>query len=245
MPRRLGMLVLVTLSVCACSPNDASQAPSPTTMTSPSRRAPATTLQAGKATASSATATARGSGGGSGSNEPLRHVFPIRGCRASYGRTHHGYPATDVFAPRGCAFVAPVDGTVDEVSRVDRWNPATDRGADRGGLSVSIVGVDGVRYYGSHLQLVAAGITPGVRVAAGRMLGRVGNSGNARSVAAHVHFGISWPTPKGIWWVRRGVLYPWPYLDSWREGGNLSPRSAVQKARAATGTPVPPCRSEC
>jgi murein DD-endopeptidase MepM/ murein hydrolase activator NlpD len=245
MVRRLGLLVLVTLSVCACSPNDPSQAPSQTTMTSPSRRAPTTTLQAGKATASTATATARGSGSESGTNGPIRHVFPIRGCRASYGRTHHDYPATDIFAPRGCAFVAPVDGMVDEVSRIDRWNPATDRGADRGGLSVSMVGVDGVRYYGSHLQSVAAGIAPGVRVAAGRLLGRVGNSGNARSVATHVHFGISWPTPKGIWWVRRGVLYPWPYLDSWREGGNLSPRSAVQQARAATGTPVPTCRSEC
>ena len=70
----------------------------------------------------------------------------------SYGRSHHDYPATDIFAARGCTVVAPVTGRVDEVSTVDRWSSSTDRGADRGGRFFSIVGDDGVRYYGSHLQ---------------------------------------------------------------------------------------------
>jgi murein DD-endopeptidase MepM/ murein hydrolase activator NlpD len=46
---------------------------------------------------------------------------------------------------------------------------------------------------------------------AGQLLGRVGNSGDARLVAPHLHFGISWETPKGVWWVRRrpeAVLVP-------------------------------------
>ncbi|HYT27044.1 MAG TPA: M23 family peptidase [Actinomycetota bacterium] len=175
---------------------------------------------------------------------PARHVFPVRGCVVSYGRTHHDYPATDIFARRGCAFVSPVDGVVDEVSPVDRWDPGTNRGADRGGLSVSVVGVDGVRYYGSHLGSVAPGIRPGVRVAAGTLLGRVSNTGSARGIATHLHFGLSWPTRHGIWWVRRGVVYPWPFLDSWRAGGNLSPARAVRAARARTGT-IPPCAAEC
>jgi peptidoglycan LD-endopeptidase LytH len=176
---------------------------------------------------------------------PPRYRFPVTGCRADYGRSHHDYPATDIVTARGCAFVAPVDGRVDEVATADRWSPASDQGADRGGRSVSLVGVDGVRYYGSHLQAVAAGIAPGVRVRAGRLLGRVGNSGSARPTAVHLHFGISWPTRPGVWWVRRGVVYPWRYLDSWRAGGNLSPARAVRAARAAAGREVPPCEARC
>ena len=150
-----------------------------------------------------------------------------------------------MFTGRGCAFVAPVDGRVDEVTRRDVWDPASDRGADRGGRSVSLVGVDGVRYYGSHLEAIAPGIAPGVRVRAGQLLGRIGNSGSARVTAVHLHFAISWPTRPGIWWVRRGMIQPAPYLDSWRAGGNLSPVRAVRAARAEAGREVPACRARC
>ncbi|HZD73624.1 MAG TPA: M23 family metallopeptidase, partial [Actinomycetota bacterium] len=158
--------------------------------------------------------------------QPARYVFPVQplaSCQVSYGHFHHDYPATDIFAKHGCRFVAPTDGTVTEAARVDRWDPSSNRGADRGGRSVAVVGTDGVRYYGSHLDRVAAGIAPGARVRAGQLLGLIGNSGDARSVPTHLHFGISWPTRPGIWWVRRGVVAPWPYLDSWRAGGGRSP----------------------
>ncbi|HEX8927855.1 MAG TPA: M23 family peptidase, partial [Actinomycetota bacterium] len=49
----------------------------------------------------------------------------------------------------------------------------------------------------------------------------------------------------GVWWVRRGTVYPWPYLDSWRAGGNRSPTAAVRAALAAAGQRVPPCHSGC
>jgi peptidoglycan LD-endopeptidase LytH len=176
---------------------------------------------------------------------PVRHRFPVAGCRVSYGRAHHDYPAADMFAARGCAFVAPVAGRVDEVTRSDRWDPASDRGADRGGRSVSLVGVDGVRYYGSHLHSVAPGIAPGTTVRAGQLLGRIGDSGSARGTGTHLHFGISWPTRPGIWWVRRGMVAPAPFLDSWRSGGHLSPVAAVRAARAEAGREVPPCRARC
>ena len=104
-------------------------------------------------------------------------MFPVRGCRVSYGHSHSYYPATDIFTDPGCAFVAATDGVVDEVSRVDRWDPTS----DRGGLSVSIIGIDGVRYYGSHLQSIAPGITHGARVRAGQLLGRIDNSGDAHA----------------------------------------------------------------
>jgi peptidoglycan LD-endopeptidase LytH len=176
---------------------------------------------------------------------PVRYRFPVAGCRARYGASHHDYPAADMFTGRGCAFVAPVDGRVDEVTRRDVWDQASDRGADRGGRSVSLVGVDGVRYYGSHLEAVAPGIAPGVRVRAGQLLGRIGNSGSARVTAVHLHFAISWPTRPGIWWVRRGMIQPAPYLDSWRAGGNLSPVRAVRAARAEAGREVPACQARC
>jgi peptidoglycan LD-endopeptidase LytH len=156
-----------------------------------------------------------------------------------------GYPATDIFTDRGCAFVAPTDGVVDEVSRVDRWDPTRDHGSDRGGLSVSIIGIDGVRYYGSHLQSIGPGISHGARVPAGRLLGRIDNSGDARTTPTHVHFGLSWPTPPGIWWIRRGLVYPWAYLDAWRAGRNLSPAPAIQAAHAAAGSDIPACRIRC
>jgi len=172
-------------------------------------------------------------------------VFPVAGCAASFGRTHHDYPATDIFARRGCRAVAATSGVVDEVSRTDRWSPATDRGADRGGLAVSVVGDDGVRYYASHLETLAPGIRPGVRVRAGGLLGRVGATGSARGRAPHVHFGLSWPTAPGAWWVRRGAVWPWPYLEAWRAGTSRSPAAAVRAARAKAGRAAPPCRSLC
>jgi murein DD-endopeptidase MepM/ murein hydrolase activator NlpD len=160
----------------------------------------------------------------------------------SYGHSHHDYPATDIFAAKGCAVVAPVTGRVDEVSTTDRWSSSTNRGADRGGLFFSIVGDDGVRYYGSHLS--AIGIRAGQRVVAGQRIGAVGNTGDARGIATHVHFGLSWPTRAGIWWVRRGEVYPWSYLDSWKAGGNASPVAAVAASHRRQGD-VPPCRIDC
>jgi murein DD-endopeptidase MepM/ murein hydrolase activator NlpD len=171
-----------------------------------------------------------------------RYVFPIRGCKVSYGHSHHDYPATDMFAAKGCAIVATTSGRIDEVSTTDRWSSSTNRGADRGGLSYSLVGDDGVRYYGSHLSAVY--VHAGQRVSAGTLLGRVGNSGDARGGATHQHYGISWPTGHGIWWVRRGELYPWPYLDSWRTGGQKSPVAAVASLHRQKGD-VPPCNVDC
>jgi len=207
-------------------------ATAPPTTTTPPTTAPPTSAPSGSAT------TAR-------PPAPVRYRFPVTGCQARYGTSHHDYPATDMFTARGCTFVAPVDGRVDEVARTDKWTPASDRGADRGGRSVSLVGVDGVRYYGSHLEAVAPGVAPGVRVRAGQPLGRIGNSGSARVTDVHLHFAISWPTRPGVWWIRRGVVPPASYLDSWRTGGNRSPARAVQAALEAAGGTVPPCRSYC
>ena len=159
------------------------------------------------------------------------YTFPVAGCTVTYGKYHHDYPATDIQAKKGCAFVSPVAGVIDEVALVDKWSGKTNLGPDRGGLSISIIGNDGVRYYGSHLSKIEAAIVPGYKVATGEKLGEIGSSGSARGTAPHLHFGISYPTEKGIWWVKRGVgletkgkTSPWKYLQAWQVGKDLKPK---------------------
>ena len=167
------------------------------------------------------------------------YIFPVAGCEVNYARAHHDYPATDILAKKGCAFVAPIDGVIDEVNRVDTWSGKVNAGITRGGLSVSLIGVDGVRYYGSHLNSIYKTIEPGLVVKAGQRLGSVGSTGSARGTSPHLHFGISWPTPADTWWVRRGAVLPWKYLDAWKAGKDLSPAKAVAAALKKVGE-VPP-----
>ena len=167
------------------------------------------------------------------------YIFPVAGCEVNYARAHHDYPATDILAKKGCAFVAPIDGVIDEVNRVDTWSGKVNAGITRGGLSVSLIGVDGVRYYGSHLKSIYKTIEPGLVVKAGQRLGSVGATGSARGTSPHLHFGISWPTPADTWWVRRGAVLPWKYLDAWKAGKDLSPAKAVAAALKKAGE-VPP-----
>jgi murein DD-endopeptidase MepM/ murein hydrolase activator NlpD len=163
------------------------------------------------------------------------YIFPVANCEVNYARAHHDYAATDILAKAGCKFVAPINGVVDEVNRVDTWKSPPNLGITRGGLSVSIIGEDGVRYYGSHLRSIPASIEPGLAVTAGRILGAIGATGSARGTAPHLHFGISWPTPADTWWVRRGEVLPWKYLDAWKGGKDLSPVKAVAALKAKVG----------
>jgi murein DD-endopeptidase MepM/ murein hydrolase activator NlpD len=158
------------------------------------------------------------------------YQFPVADCSTTYSRYHHDYPAADIFAKNGCAFVAPVDGVVTEVSRLDTWSGRENLGSTRGGKFVALLGDDGVRYYGSHLRKIAKGIEANVRVVVGQKLGEIGTSGSARGTPPHLHFGISWPTAEGIWWVRRGMVSPYAFLQSWERGEMKSPKRQVMKA---------------
>lgn len=169
-----------------------------------------------------------------------KYAFPVVGSPLSYHTTHSGYPATDIFAPCGSAFRAVTDGVVLEVSRVDRYDPAGPDGPLNGGLFVSVRGDDGVRYYGSHLVEVTAGVEKGVRVRAGQRVGSVGKTGNSSNVC-HLHFGLSPPCAQtGDWWVRRGVVWPYTYLDAWRAGTGKSPAPAVTAWHRDHGCPAKP-----
>ncbi len=166
-----------------------------------------------------------------------KHAFPVRGA-ASYSAAHHDYPATDVFAGCGSRALSPVDGTVLELSRRDRWDPASDRGWQRGGRFVSIGGDDGVRYYLSHFAGVRREVRVGERVRAGEHIAWVGRTGSARSTPCHVHVGLG-PICRGTgeWWIRRGVVAPYPYLRGWERGGDRSPRAAVRAWTERHGCP--------
>ena len=153
------------------------------------------------------------------------------GPSAGWNDTHSTYPATDVFLACGASLVSPVNGTVLEVRRVDGYDPAIDNPATRGGKSVAILGHDGVRYYLAHFDTIVEGLAPGEPVELGQVLGTMGETG--RTSACHLHFSISPPCAGREWSVRRGVIWPYPYLAAWRRGEQLSPVDEVAAWLAA------------
>jgi murein DD-endopeptidase MepM/ murein hydrolase activator NlpD len=90
----------------------------------------------------------------------------------SGGRHHQG---TDLFAGRGAANVAVVAGSVGENS------------GGLGGTAALLQGDDGNQYYYAHLSEIVGGAR---RVSQGELIGRTGNSGNARGGPTHTHFEI-------------------------------------------------------
>jgi peptidoglycan LD-endopeptidase LytH len=110
---------------------------------------------------------------------PSGFVCPVQGAVSfvdsfgaprSGGRAHQG---VDMMAATGTPTVAPVGGTVSHSE------------SSLGGLSWWIDGDDGNRYYGAHLSGSAAS----GHVAAGTVIGYVGDSGNAAG-SPHLHFEI-------------------------------------------------------
>jgi murein DD-endopeptidase MepM/ murein hydrolase activator NlpD len=165
----------------------------------------------------------------------ITYAFPVIG-KNGYAHTHHDYPATDIITSCGNKVVAATSGVILAVTTKDTYKASVNAGATRGGKSVSLLGDDGVRYYGSHLSAINTGIKAGVRVTTGQPLGLTGDTGDAG--ACHLHFGISPPCAEvGDWWTQRGTIYPWPYLDAWKKGVDKSPVAAVAAWKAQHGCP--------
>jgi murein DD-endopeptidase MepM/ murein hydrolase activator NlpD len=163
---------------------------------------------------------ARAEGEESTTNSPT-YVFPFSRVPVRYARDHLDYPATDVF---GCyaKVLAPTAGTIGQVRRKDKWIESIDAPGTRGGLTITLIGDDTVRYYFSHLGRVKVRL--GQRVSAGQWIGVMGSSGNARRTLCHTHVGISRICPNAEEILLQGEIWPWKYLDAWREGRQLSPR---------------------
>jgi murein DD-endopeptidase MepM/ murein hydrolase activator NlpD len=106
----------------------------------------------------------------------------------SEGRRHEGI---DIFARRGTAVLSSTEGIVTQV------------GTNRlGGRVVWVTGPGGQRHYYAHLERYAD-VAAGMRVEAGRVLGYVGNSGNAQRTPPHLHYGV---------YQMGGAINPYPLL---------------------------------
>jgi peptidoglycan LD-endopeptidase LytH len=114
-------------------------------------------------------------------------LMPIEGLRVAQvadtwgaprggGRRHEGQ---DLFAPRGTPVRAAAPGFV---YRID--------GLSLGGLSVTIVGGGGRRYYYTHFDGVPDGLVEGQWVDVDTVIGFVGDSGNAAGTPPHLHLGV-------------------------------------------------------
>ena len=154
------------------------------------------------------------------------YTFPVSGPEVFYPRDHLDYPAADL---SGCRQLvrAPISGVVVDVRDTDKWDPAVDSPGTRGGLTITLHGDDFVRYYFSHLGRLM--VKKGQRVESGQKIATVGQSGNAKTTLCHLHFGMSRICPMSEQNIRRGEIWPQPYLDDWKRGINTSPNREVQR----------------
>lgn len=125
-------------------------------------------------------------------------IFPVSGTdsgaiQSRFGdardggrRRHHG---VDIFARRNTPVIAATDGVI-----------TSTRTGGLGGRTVWLRSGTGANLYYAHLEQQL--VRRGQRVVAGDTLGLVGNSGNARTTAPHLHFGI----------YRNGPVDPFPFV---------------------------------
>ncbi|MGE8561913.1 MAG: M23 family metallopeptidase [Acinetobacter sp.] len=114
------------------------------------------------------------------------------GASRSSGRTHEGI---DIMAPRGTKVLSTTEGLIADL-----------RNNNLGGKVVWIMGPGGTWHYYAHLDEHKRGLNVGDYVKKGDLIGYVGNTGNARHTAPHLHYGI-YLDGKG-----RGVVNPYAYL---------------------------------
>jgi len=129
--------------------------------------------------------------------------FPIRGL-ANWtddfgdprdGPPPHTHQGNDLFAQFDTPVAAPADGTVRFES------------GGLGGLAAYVTTADGTYYYMAHLNSFAKDLANGAPVKQGRIVGVVGDSGNAKGGTPHVHFEIH---PGG-----GAAVNPKPIVDGW------------------------------
>jgi murein DD-endopeptidase MepM/ murein hydrolase activator NlpD len=145
--------------------------------------------------------------------------LPVEGASVASIRSGFGAPrdggrrehaGIDIFARRGTPVIAAADGIVSSV------------GTNRlGGNVVWVLRAShGEAHYYAHLDTQIARV--GDRVAAGDVLGTVGNTGNARTTPPHLHFGI---------YAAGGAVDPLPYVaDVPAAGGRQSARAYMISA---------------
>ena len=113
------------------------------------------------------------------------------GVHTSFGEPrsgHRSHAGIDIFAHRGTPVVAAAEGVVVRIGTTDRL----------GGNTVWVAGKPSTLYYYAHLDHFQKGLRVGDHVEQGDVVGFVGNTGNARTTPAHLHFGM-YPLARAFW----------------------------------------------
>jgi murein DD-endopeptidase MepM/ murein hydrolase activator NlpD len=147
--------------------------------------------------------------------------FPVAGlawwandwhaCRDGCRRLHKGL---DIFARQGTPLVAVADGVVTQKAV-----------GGLSGIGVEIRDARGVQYFYAHLSRWAEGLREGMRVRRGQVIGYVGNTGNAATTPAHLHFEFQ---PRGV------PRPPKPHVDRWLR---MAEQRAIELVERITGKP--------
>ena len=160
-------------------------------------------------------------------------VFPVAGPTSfsdTFGaprmvgtKYYHLHEGTDVFASQGTPLVATNRGVI------------LRKGVGvLGGNKLWLVAADGTQYYYAHLSAFQEGVDDGTVVEAGQVIGYVGNTGNAITTPAHVHFEIH---PGG-----GAAIDPFPVLDAVRRSditALLAAGNQVTTTTSTTSTTIP------
>ena len=125
-------------------------------------------------------------------NIKTRQLKDTWGASRSSGRLHEGI---DIMAPRGTKVLSATEGLIADL-----------RNNNLGGKVIWILGPGGTWHYYAHLDGHKRGLSVGDYVKKGQVIGYVGNSGNARHTAPHLHYGL-YLQGKGL-----GAVNPYPYL---------------------------------
>ena len=121
-----------------------------------------------------------------------KHLKDTWGASRSSGRIHEGI---DILAPKGTKVYSTTDGVIGSM-----------KNNNLGGKVIWILGPAGTWHYYAHLDDHKRGLKEGDVVRKGQHIGYVGNTGNARHTAPHLHYGL-YLGGKG-----RGAVNPYPYL---------------------------------
>jgi len=113
-------------------------------------------------------------------------AFPVAGKHTYFNdfgapRSQGGHQGNDVMAARGVPVRAVAPGTIHRMTRAE---------TGLGGIWIWLQDTRGHEYYYAHLAAISADLAPGSPVTLGQVIGAVGNTGDARYGATHLHFEI-------------------------------------------------------
>jgi murein DD-endopeptidase MepM/ murein hydrolase activator NlpD len=113
-------------------------------------------------------------------------AFPVAGRHTYFNdfgapRSQGGHQGNDVMAARGVPVRAVAPGTIYRMTRAE---------TGLGGIWIWLKDTRGHEYYYAHLATISAGLEAGSTVTLGQVIATVGNTGDARYGATHLHFEI-------------------------------------------------------